>query len=237
MLKVYNGFIILRFKDGSAQVNPAGIRFNPLIIGPVVESNDGLQVRCKVVYTSDSDNSFIGGSVTSGAMTLSYAQITTFAQPSADLKIGDTIALTCIAKAAAEPTFSFFLGTKNIKKDTRYEEVEGPTVTADGSEYTAIYKTKAVRANIRNNGNTITCEANYGPGKGESKKDLLVKVYYDCATEEILSLDPDVTVTKVTNDDGSVTATGTCKPNTDDTRYIMGKIIFNISCFNNQLMF
>lgn len=209
------------FTTGLSQVNPSGVRFSPLIVGPVQEADNQLQVRCKVAYTTDDAVSFIGGDVTSGAMTLSFAQITSFSQPTATLLQGDTIALTCVAKAASEPTFSFKIGSKDLEDDTKYAKIEGPTVTPNGDEYTAVYKTKAVTANVINGGNTITCIADYGPGKGQSTKDLLVTVYFNCAEKTITSDDTRVIINKVTNSDGSITATGSCPASTDSIRYVI----------------
>jgi hypothetical protein len=125
------------------------------------KDEDGLKVRCKIEYQSDTDNNFFGKTVTSGEMVLRTAHITSFAASDVGPINGESITLTCIAIGENKPKFSFKFAGTTIIDTSVFEEVSAVEENESGTTYTAKYVLKTKSPTYLNNGYTITCEVSH----------------------------------------------------------------------------
>ena len=149
----------LRFSIQQSSIGTNGIRVSPLTLRDLASEEDGLKVRCNIVYQPDTDNHFFGATVTSGDMVLKIAQISSLTVSDAQPIKGTTITLTCTATGESAPTFTFKTGNKKSVDSTFFEEVSViPPGDGASTTHVAKYVTKTLIANVLRSGTIFKCE-------------------------------------------------------------------------------
>ncbi|KAL5260836.1 hypothetical protein ACHWQZ_G006764 [Mnemiopsis leidyi] len=187
-----------------------------------IQANDnGAKVRCNVAYQSDPGLSLYGGVVTSGDLTVRLSEITAFTTSSNAPIVGETITLSCSATAETVPEFQF-LSSRSRSFNTPYlEPVDSAAVSELGNTYTATLKVKAILANNLRNGETLTCQVDFGAAKND-EKNLVVTNYFDCGSVSVKSYNTEGNGATITTTDlggGSLKQTITCPPDSSTTKY------------------